>query len=119
MKRQRGVTLGGFIAWATVAMMVAVVGMKMLPSYFEYWRVQHILGKIARDPELRSGSINDIRVAFVKQTMVEDVKAIGPNDIELTKEGPGFTLMATWSSKVRIVGNVSVFMDFSVAERSY
>src|SRR5512139_616442 len=39
MKRQRGVTLTGFIAWAAVAMVVVVVGTKMLPSYIEYWRV--------------------------------------------------------------------------------
>jgi hypothetical protein len=117
MRRQRGVTLGGFISWAVVVGVVLVIGMKLLPSYIEYWRVQSILGKLAKNPELRSGSIGDVRAAFVKQTMVESVNAVG--DIELTKEGNGFTLSATWSDKVPIAGNVSAWMDFNVVARSY
>jgi len=119
MKRQRGVTLTGFIAWAAVAMVVVIVGTKMLPSYIEYWRVQSILGKLAKSPELRGGSINDIRVAFVKQTMVEDVKAIGANDIELTKFGNGFKLTASWSVKTPLFGNVSVCMDFDAVGQTF
>lgn len=119
MRRQRGVTLGGFISWAVVVGVVLVIGMKLLPSYIEYWRVQSILGKLAKNPELRSGSIGDVRAAFVKQTMVESVNAVGPNDIELTKEGNGFTLSASWYAKVPIAGNVSAYMDFDVVARSY
>ncbi len=118
MRRQRGVTLGGFIAWATVAMVVVVIGTKMLPSYLEYWKVQSILGKLAKDPELRGASLGDIRASFVKQTMVQDVKAISADDVELTKEGNGIVLSATWYSKVPIMGNVSAWMDFTVVARS-
>ena len=39
MKKQRGVALSGLLFWSVILVLVAVLGMKVLPTYIEYTKI--------------------------------------------------------------------------------
>jgi Domain of unknown function (DUF4845) len=117
MHRQKGVSLSGFLLWSIVLIFVALLGFKIGPPYFEYMKVKKQLQAVADDSEARSGQRRDVENAFTKRAMVEDITAITPKDITISKEGDGIVLGAEWSTCVPIVANLKACMDFIVSTR--
>ena len=55
MRRQKGVTLSGFLMWSVVAVFAALLLFKIGPPYMEFLTIQANLKAVANDPEGRSG----------------------------------------------------------------
>lgn len=113
MRKQRGLTMSGFMTWAVIFVIVALLGFKIGPAYWEEVAIKKILKAMAADPGLASGNRQAVERAFQLRTAVDDVKSIGPKDIEITKEGSGIILSATYTARVPLVHNISACMDFS------
>lgn len=112
MRRQRGLSLIGLLITSAVIVFFALVGFKLLPSYIEYYTVQKILVDIGRAPEVRGGAIRDVQAAFDRRAAVDNVSSIRGQDLEVTKTGDGWELVATWSARVPLFGNVNICVDF-------
>ena len=111
MRKQRGVSLTQLIVWLSVGGFIAVLAMKLFPSYVDYFKVKKIFATMEQAGDLK-GSVRDIRASFQRRNAIEDVKGVSQDDLEITKEGGETVVSATWSVKVPLVYNASACLDF-------
>ena len=68
---------------------------------------------MAADSALQSASRGEINSAFNARATVDSIKVIGPEDLEVVKDGTGLVISATYSIRVPLVKNLSACMDFN------
>lgn len=109
--RQRGAT---FIGMATI---VAILGLgvyaaiRLTPIYLEYFEVVRALEQTANE----SGDAvtpTSLRTALDRRWTVEDIASLDPKDIEIKKQGDGYTMRAWYRAEAPFVGNISLVVDF-------
>jgi Tfp pilus assembly protein FimT len=112
MRKQRGITLVSLIVVGALIFFVLLIGMKLLPSYIEYFKVQNHMKELMRSPEMRDATPQALRSAFDRRATIDDITVITGKDIEISGSAPNYTLSASWSTRVPLVGNVSACIDF-------
>lgn len=112
MRKQRGVTLTGFIVWAVIFFFAVAFAFKVGPAYVEFYTIKKLLKNIANDPESRSGARGVIERSFSLRGSVEDIKSVQPHDLQISKEADGIVISADYSVRVPLVGNMSACLDF-------
>lgn len=114
--RQKGI---GFIGLAFVAIVVGVLvllGFRLLPAYLQFFTVKSALKEITNNTELKNASLPEIRSAFDKRAMVNDINVITGRDLEVEKgRDGGFTVSASYSQQIPLFQNVSACIDFSAS----
>jgi hypothetical protein len=112
MRYQRGLSLSGLLVGSVIVVVAALLLLKLLPHYMEYWKVQKAFKEIAMSPESRGVSPREIQTAFARRLVVEDFKAVKPEDLEVSKDGDSIVVSASWSVKVPLFANISAWIDF-------
>lgn len=116
--KQRGVSFSGFLMVAVVLIFVAVGGMKILPAYIQNNEIKGIFDTIARDPEMQGAQVKDVRESFAKRAMMNNIKAISPADIEISKEGGRLSLSTNYVVKIPLVANATLLLEFDTSSSS-
>ena len=117
MRKQKGLTLSGFMTFAVIFIIVALLGFKIGPAYWEEVTIKKMFKSMAADPSLASGNKGSVERAFQLRSAVDDITSIGPKDIEVTKSGSGIVLSATYTARAPLFHNISACMDFSPSSR--
>ena len=112
MNRQRGLTVTGMILASTVVVLLLLAAFKIVPVYVEYFAIQKAFKALATDPALRGGNRRQVEGAWVARASVDDVRAITPDQIVITKQGDGIVVSAEYEKKVHLFYNVSACFDF-------
>ncbi|HXV08717.1 MAG TPA: DUF4845 domain-containing protein [Burkholderiales bacterium] len=112
MRTQRGLSLIGLLLVSAVVVMVALIGFKVLPAYIEYLAIKKAVTEIAYAPETRGGQANEVRKAFDRRATIDNITSITGQDLEVSKMGDGFEVIASYSVQVPLFGNVSACIDF-------
>ena len=113
MRRQAGVTLTGFIIVAVIVIFILLFVFKVGPAYFENMQIQKQFKAVAADQSLRTATRREIEAAFAARMVVENIRAVQPSEMLITKDANQLTLSAEYSVKVPLVGNLSACMDFA------
>jgi len=112
MKRQRGVTFVGMIFIAGLIIMGAIIALKLVPAYIEYFTIKRVIGDIASGSEVRGGTLRDATTAFQRRAQIDDIRAVTAQDIDVVREGDSVVLSASYQTKVKLFGNLSACIDF-------
>jgi len=115
MLRQKGLTLSGFILWAVLAIVVALIGFRVGPPYFEFLSIQTQLKAIAQDPEGRTGTRSVVENLFGRRAQIENINAVSAKDLIISKEGDGVVISVDYSTCVPLVMNIRVCMDYKAS----
>src|SRR5271170_8526308 len=118
MEKQSGLSLIGFIMICFVIIFVALLGFKLFTPYVQYFTVQKTLKDIANDPEMKSGNARDIKAAYVRHSMIDNIDNVSPDDIVIEKDGDNLILTASYSVKVPLIYNVSLLIDFNASSNN-
>jgi len=116
--RQQGITLMGLIALGVILIFVALLGMKLVPSYIEYGSVKKALAGIAVDTRGRNASVADIRRAFDNRSAIDDINSVKANDLEISKEGNEYLVSAAWRREIPLFANLGIYIDFTASTRN-
>ena len=111
--RQRGVSLGGLLIWVVVLIFVGISAMKIIPAYIQDAEIKGILQTIVRDPEMQSAAAGTIRSSFSKRAMMNNIKLVTAEDINVEKDSSGLLLSVSYAVKVPLAGNVSLLLEFN------
>jgi ABC-type taurine transport system substrate-binding protein len=111
--KQRGLTLGGFIAGAFVFVIVAITLLKLVPAYVQNAQINSIFRDIAHDPDMQKAAPHDIEKAFDRRASVDAITAITSGDIDISMAGDTPILSASYVVKVPLVGNISLYLEFN------
>ena len=112
---QRGVTMFGFLFVAIVLVAVALLAMKLVPAYIEFFSVKKILATMGQDSEIRSKSNAQIREDFSKRASVGYVTVVKPQDLSIDRSSGVPVISADYEFRTELVGNVSLVVDFSAS----
>ena len=111
--QQRGLGFGEFLLGAFLFVLLALFGFRLIPAYMQEAKIKNIFASIAHDPEMQKASIHDIKVSFEKQTSIDSITAIKPDDVEITNENGRPVLSAKYAVKVPLAGNISLYLEFN------
>ncbi|MCW5626176.1 MAG: DUF4845 domain-containing protein [Burkholderiales bacterium] len=115
MRRQRGLSLIGLIVVGGLLVFAALLAMKLLPVYMEYFTIKKHVTELARSSA--GASIKEIQNNFDKRALVDDITALEGPDLEITKFGEQYQITASYSKKVPLFANISVLVDFEATGR--
>lgn len=113
--RQRGLTMFGFLFTAIVLVMIAMLAMKVVPAYIEFFSVKKILATMGQESGLKGKSNAEIRTDFGKRATVSYVSVVKGEDLSITREGGVPVISADYEFRTTLVGNVSLVIDFSAS----
>src|SRR5262245_15456189 len=112
MKQQRGLSLIGLLLICALLVVVCLIGFKLLPAYIEYFTIKRVITDIAVGNEVRGGTVRDASNAFTRRAQIDDITALKASDLEITKQGEGFSIIANYQRCVPLFSNISVCIDF-------
>ena len=112
MKRQSGITLTGMLLTSIVLILLLLLAFKIVPVYVEYFAIQKTFKALAADPSLRGAGRRQVAAAFAARATVEDIRSIGPDNVQVTKSGEGIVVSAEYEKRVPLFKNVSACFDF-------
>ncbi len=114
-KQQHGLTMFGFLFVAIVLVAVAMLAMKLVPAYIEFFSVKKILATMGQESDIRSKSNAEIRNDFVKRAGIGYVTVVKPEDLSINRSGGVPVISADYQFRTKLVGNVSLVVDFSAS----
>jgi hypothetical protein len=114
-RTQQGLTLIGILFWAIVIIFVALLAMKLVPAYTEFFTIQKILRDMGSDPAMKSLSNGEIREKFTKRAMIDNINAVKSTDLDISREGGITVVSVEYPFQAKLVGNVSLLVEFAAS----
>ena len=111
MRRQRGLSLIGLIVFGAVVFFLAVLVMRALPVYLEYFKVRTAIQALAASG---STSAAVLRNGFDKRADLDDIEGVRGEDLDIEKVGSGVLISVRYSRKVPLVAHASLVFDFDI-----
>ena len=111
--RQAGVSIMALIAILIAVAVLALFGMKVIPSFLEFRSAKGAIEAIARD--MPSGTPNEIRRAFENRSNVDDITTLKPSDLDIGKDGNQITIGFSYRKEVPLFKNVGLYIDYTAS----
>jgi len=108
---QRGITLFGLLFWAVLIAFVALVGMRVSPTVIEYFTIQRVVNKIAKEG---GSTVVEIRSAFDRAKSVEyGITSVSSSDLDVTKEnGDKVVVSFAYNKEVELFDPVYLLIKY-------
>jgi hypothetical protein len=113
LKKQRGLSLIGFIFLAAVVGFVLFTSFRCVPAWTEYFGLKKVLQATANEFGVDSGT-PVIRNAFDRRASIDDLPVKG-TDLDIRKDNGRISLAVQYSRRVPVAGNMSLVFDFDAS----
>ena len=113
-RRQHGVSLMALIVIFFILVILAVFGMKVVPSYMEYRAAKAAVDVLGRT----GGSPADIRRAWESRSAIDNITTVSAKDLEITREGNQTVIGFAYRKEVPLFGNVGLYIDYAASSRN-
>ena len=107
--RIAGVSLLGLIAILFVLAIVAVFGMKIIPSFLEFRAAKNAIIAIAR--EKPQGPATEIRRLFENRANNDGIESLKPDQLEIGKG----TIAFAYRKEIPLMTGVGVYIDYTAS----
>jgi hypothetical protein len=112
--KQRGVSFLVVFLIGVVLALAAVGAMKVLPAYTEFQTAKKAIVGVAGS-EGRTGSVSEIRKAFDRRAVIDNITAVTGAELEVGKDGGEIVISFAYSKKIPLFSNVSLVIDFAAS----
>lgn len=110
---QQGFSLSQMLLWSVFLIVIATVGMKLGPKYYEYYMVLKNVKVVADEASSKQGvTVSEIRSAFQKRASMDYLNDFSPTDLDISKDGGRVVIDFSYQRTVPLVANVSILLDF-------
>ena len=117
VRRQSGLSMIGFLFVVAVALVVTIVGFRVLPAYIEYFSVHSALVQTLNEID-DLNNVAELRKKFQRRADAGYIESVSGNDIVMKKVGNTYVATVAWTRKLPLVSNVSLLIEFETqAER--
>lgn len=115
-RSQLGVSLSGLLAGAVILIALAMIGMKLTPSYIEFFAIKKAVNALGQ--ESRGGaSVAEIRKGFDQRATIDDINSVKGSDLEVTKDGGGIVVSVAYRKEIPLAGNIGVYIEFKASSK--
>ena len=111
--RQYGVSIIGLVMALVVVILIALVGMKIIPSFLEFRTAKTAIELIARSAQTPA----DARRAFDNRSTIDDVTSIKAQDLEISREGNQTVIAFAYRKEIRLFGPVGLYIDYAASSK--
>lgn len=108
-RNQQGLSLTGLIVLLAIVGFIAVMAMKVVPTFTEYMSIKKAIASIKAE----GGSIPEMRAAFNRQAEVGYIDAIDGKDLTIVKNGDDAEISFAYQKVIPLVGPVSLLIDYA------
>ncbi len=110
MKYQRGVALSGLIFWGVVIALVAILGMKVVPTTVEYYKIlkdaKASVNKVGPD-----ATVADVRRAFDNFANIDSLD-FKPEQLDISKDKGKIVASFDYDKRIPLFANVSLVINY-------
>lgn len=110
-RRERGVSIIGFIFVVAVAVIFTIVGFRVLPAYMEYFSVKGALEQAVKQTQ-DLNNVQELRSTFQKRADSGYIETVKGSDITVQKVGNNVVASVAWTRKLHLVSNVYIVIEF-------
>ncbi len=114
-KSQSGLSLVGVLLVGSIAAAVVLLGLRLVPVVSEYFGIKRALASVAGAANPQTATVSELRNAFTKRAIVDDISSITASDVDITKENERIVMSVDYSRKVPLFSNVSLMIEFSAS----
>lgn len=114
-KNQQGMTFFGVIFVGFVIVGGAILLMKLIPPYLEFWSVKKVISVMAKDSALPSMTVPEVRKSFDRRANIDGINVINGGDLEVSKDRGQTVVTASYTVVIPLAGNLSALMEFSTS----
>jgi hypothetical protein len=112
--RQLGLSLTALIFGAILAILAALLGMKLAPPYMQYFTAKKLITQVANEG---STSVMDMRRSFELKSAIDDVGSLKPSDLEITKEGGEVVISFAYRKEIPLFANIGLYLEFAASSK--
>lgn len=113
MRKQRGLSLLGLLVIGFMVGFAMLLGFKLVPAYVEYFAVKKTIAVLAK--EQKTSSPEDIRKAFEKRAVIEDINSFKADDLDIAKDKNGISISVAYDKIVPVFSNIFVLIKFEAS----
>lgn len=108
-RRQRGLSLIGLLIFGIIAVMLVVLGMRVMPSALEYFAIKRALETVASSGVT---STAEIQRAFERQAAIDDFTSISGRDLIIQRTDTGVSIGFQYEKRVPLFGPASLLLEY-------
>ena len=117
MRAQRGFSLGSLLMWSVILVLLAIGGMKIVPSVIEYGTILKDAKKVAVAASPQD-TVAEIRKAFQRFIDVDNITSITPAELDISKQGNEIVIEFFYAHKIPLGGPVSLLIEYQGSTRT-
>ena len=111
-RKQKGMTLIGFIISMAVAGVFVYVGMQIFPMYNEFFSVKKSMASLANEPGVAEESIDRIKDKFFKRLYINYSENVKPQNVKLIRKDAGWMMTVDYEVRRPVIANLDVVGKF-------
>jgi hypothetical protein len=112
-RRQRGLSIVGLIFFGLIVVVLLLIGAKLVPAVTEYIAIERAIQKIKNE----GGTVGEIRAAFDRHAVIDDIKSINSKDLDITKDNDRVVISYAYAYQIQLLDNVRLVIDFAGTTR--
>ena len=113
VRKQRGITLIGFIIVLVVAGFFAYMGMILGPAYSEYYGVVKAMNTVAAGASPNTTDMTEIRRALDRQFNVGYIDSVTGKDATLVRDKTGNSISMVYEVRKPFIYNIDFVVKFA------
>ena len=115
-RKQLGISLMGLIMGAVILIAFAMIGMKLAPSYIEFFAIKKAINALATESK-GGASVNEIRKSFDQRATIDDINSVKGADLEVTKDAGSVVISVSYRKEIPLAANVGVYIEFNASSK--
>jgi len=114
-RRQAGLSLLGLLLAAFVVVVVALFGMRVVPSALEYRAIVSAVNKVGSSG---ANTPRDVQVAFDRFAAIDDIRSIAGKDLQVERQPDGTMAVSfQYEKRIPLYGPASLVIDYQGSNR--
>jgi hypothetical protein len=107
-RKQSGFSLFGMLFWGGIIAVLFVVGAQVAPTVIEYMAIT----KAAKKAAMEGNSVAEVRGAFDRAGVIDDIKSVSGRDLEVTKEGDKVVVKFAYQREIHLAGPAYLVLKY-------
>jgi hypothetical protein len=112
MNKQSGMTVTGLIVIGVIVFLVVILVVKTVPSAIEYRAILSSINSISADARISAQSDEEIRAAYLRYAIVEDITSVAPKDLKISREKGKPVISFAYEKRIPLVSRMSLVISY-------
>ena len=112
MRRERGITMIGWLVLLIPWAICLYAGMRLAPVYLNYMKVSHTLDEVHRQFRAGGASVFKIQTAISRHFEIDEVNYPSVQDITIRRASAGWRVQAAYYDNAPLFAGISLQLKF-------